>query len=110
MDDFPIDSGFAVTFPCYGIASGTGGLLAPLPHGLGFVLNTDEDLAERYRKKHGLTNRLLPFPDAESLLQHLMALPPAVTHVMVDPHGTHVVTIELVAFRRMLLSFTRRGA
>src|SRR5947209_3237670 len=84
MDEFPIDGGYVITFPCFGIESGTSGLLARLQDGMGFVLNTDEDLAERYRQKHGLQGRLIPFPDPKKLLLHLMSLPADVTHVLVD--------------------------
>src|SRR4051812_25599574 len=108
MDEFPIGGGYVITFPCFGIESGTSGLLARLQakgmaEGMGFVLNTDEDLAERYRQKHDLQGRPIPFPTLKKLLLHLMSLPADVTHVLADPHGCHVVVVGIGVLCQRLL-------
>ena len=90
MDEFPIDEGFVMTFPCYAIMSenARGAVIQNVrcmdgSFGPALLFFTDDDLLHRYRRQfpelHGPTIR---FDFAEVLALYLKAISGSFSHVI----------------------------
>jgi len=91
--DFPIDdSTRVITFPCFILSneSGSGFVCSDLQNssGVAVALLTDPDALARYRQDMGLQDRdAHQFNTGRELLEALDDMPPAVTHLVLDPLG-----------------------
>jgi hypothetical protein len=106
----PNPNAVAIVFPCFIVQSsnGQGFVFQDIEDGDKAVcILTDEDLLERYLSDIGLIGRRASrFDRAVDLLENLENIPPAITHVIVDPpklKGTKTVCpIRIESFKNCL--------
>ena len=94
-EGFPIDETTrVVTFPCYILSSANeqGFVCMDIPSGgVAVALLTDPDSLARYRQEIGLPDRnARQFNTSMELLEALYNIPPAVTHIILDPTGVNI--------------------